>query len=220
MWAGDAGGEISLILAEACLCSWFWTALSHGKRHHELPVAKEILASIPKGIPSHLTRVQCLWHPAACSDLFIYLFYSPLFCLEKTYLFLLPRLRSFFQLLPNPRAMSFERLFGGGTLPCQAGQQPAPGRWPGPAKRGMQCHSWRERRQVGDVVFGTCKGCGVQVSPWDMALALGWASSRETPPLTQGWWERQIGWRGGRAMLGGTEKLCQAVDMALSTWHV
>lgn len=117
MWAGDGGDGISLILAGACLCSWFWTALSHGKRHHELPEAKETLASIPKGIPSHLTHVQCLWHPVACPDLFIYLFYSPLFCLEKTYLFLLPRLRSFFQLLPNSRATGFARFFGGGAIP-------------------------------------------------------------------------------------------------------
>lgn len=119
MWAGVVGDPISLILAGACLCSWFRTALSHGKRHHV--EAKETLASIPKGIPSHLIHVQCLWHPVACPDLFIYLFYSPLFCLEKTYLFLLPRLRSFFQLLPNSRVTGFASFFRGGAIPCQAG---------------------------------------------------------------------------------------------------
>lgn len=117
----------------------------------------------PKGDsqPPHSCAV-----PLAYSGLprFIYLFYSPLFCLEKTYLFLLPWLRPFFQLLPNPRATGFASLFRGGAIPCPLSGWPAASSW----EVTRTCQE-RERCQVGDVVFGTLQrlwgwsiiqGCG------------------------------------------------------------
>jgi len=81
----------------------------------------------------------------------------------KTYLFLLPGLRSFFQLLPNPRAMCFGSLFEGQVGPCPLAARPAAGSWEvAGTHEERDTVPWLESKMAG-------RNCGV----WQPAKAVG-----------------------------------------------
>ena len=179
-WVLDIGWNVSKRwnLSHPCrglsLCSWCWTALSHSERHQELPEAKETLASIPKGIPSHLTHGQRLWHPLACPALFIYLFYSPQFCLERLIYFSSRGSGLSFSSCqtPEPCVLGASLKDKSARVPWLPGQQQAHGRWLAPMRRGTRCHGWRARWQVGTVVFGNPQ----RLWGWSFTLGSGFST--------------------------------------------
>lgn len=85
---------------------------------------KKPLPASQRGFPSHLTPAQHLWHLVACPALFIYLLFSPLFCLEKDSSISPPMTQVF---LSAPAKS--QSLFGGRTSPCPLAGWLAAGLW-------------------------------------------------------------------------------------------
>lgn len=84
----------------------------------------------------------------------------------------------------------------------------------------MWCHSWRMRWQVGAVVFATPHRLWIESLPWDVASALCCSSRREAASSHMGVMGRADRLEGdGKAMLSGTGKFYQEINMTPSILH-